>query len=318
MQEQNDIDKGAKDEPAADIAAVTPPTPKEYVKKNRSFGNKMFDWVIWPAVQWVGVWGLSLLIANRAQSGSGLLNKWFNQLEGWLKPRLTSLDSPAAQKIWGKDTSSQQWAKGTALFTALWMGGNASLPIIKYFEDRRQRISSWFDRKFNKVAKDENTIKEEPKQTWASVTKGRLSVSLLNYATFIGLGPGRSQKVQDAIGNKATDAYMKLRPHADRERVSTLANLAVFDLLFTALGAAVHYSTSRLFARHDATHKHNIIAGDSVIVPEPAEAEAEQQEKPKAREELKGKKPEQKQKEGWIAGEEAKKQAEAVNVNLRP
>lgn len=319
MQEKEEIElkeEGTAAGTSAPAVSIKPAEKKE-TKKSRSFGNKMFDFMVWPAVQWLGVWGLSFLIANRAQSGNGKLNKWFTAFENWLKPRLSVMDKPTAKQIWGSETNSQKWATDTALFTALWMGGHVSVPIIKFFEDRRQHISSWFDKAFHKIPVDADAIRTEPKQTWTSVIKGRLSVSAMNYATFIGLGPGRSQKVQDVIGGKATDLFMKIRPQANREKVRTLANLAVFDLLFTALGAAVHYSTSRIFARKGEARKHNLIAGDSIAEPETQEADTKQQGIPKVREELKSRKPAQNQKEGWATGEEAKRLNESTNIGLR-
>ncbi len=279
-------------------------------KKVRSFGNKAFDWAVWPAVQWIGVWGLSLFLANKAQNGSGILNKWYKSAVDWLTPKFHMFNSPLAKKIWGKDTGAKQWAGATTLFTALFMGGNLSLPVIKFMENRRDSISAWFDRVFHKTPEDPDKIKQEPKQTWGSVIKGRLSSAFLGYSVFFALGPGKAAKVQDMVGGAATNAFMKIRPQANRNSVNKWANLAVFDLFFTAIAASFHYVMSRLFARSNDNKKK---AGQKEC-PEPVTPSSFERGENIARysekEGLKRKTPQPRPQEGWARGEETRKNTE--------
>ncbi|MEI7668767.1 MAG: hypothetical protein WCJ33_01635, partial [Pseudomonadota bacterium] len=80
--------------------------PKE---KQRSFGNKMFDGVFYPLVQWVGVWGASIVIGNAAQNGNGLLNRMFNASVDSLTNKLGGF-AEISQKLWNKG-SAKDWAK---------------------------------------------------------------------------------------------------------------------------------------------------------------------------------------------------------------
>jgi len=307
MQERQDIEKSTGEQAPETLADK---------KKSRTFGNKVFDWAVWPPIQWIGVWGLALLVGNSAQNGSGVLNKWFNASVNWLKPKFQLFDKPFAKKIWGSGSGSKEWASATTLLTALWMGSNSFLPVTKYFEDRRGAISSWFDKAFHKPPQNSDTMQKEPKQTWSSLIKGRLSGTVFGYLAFIALGPGRAIKVQNALGDKAANIFMKWRPHADRGKVNKWANLAIFDLLFTCLAAAVHYFTSRTFARKSAN---NITAAENtVIVADNVELDSESQGKPMANKELRSKKAEQKQHVNWVSGEEIRRYAETANTIVAP
>jgi|GEM_PF-1047341 len=226
-------------------------------QKKRTFGNKVFDLLIWAPLQWVGVWGLSLFFANEAQNGGRTLQKASDASIKFLTEKLEKpVSSKFVQTFW-KDTTAKQWASGTVLITALSLGGSLILPVTKWFEDRRHKISAYIDKAFDKGQENPDNITPEPKQTWTSIGIGRAISMTMTYSIFAFFGPKRIDSVQNKVGEFTANQYMKLRPSADKTKVLNWCNLAVFDLLFTALTGTVTYLSSRVFAKSNEEEKPN-------------------------------------------------------------
>jgi len=231
-------------------------------KKVRSFGNKAFDWAVWSSL-YLSIWAFSLAFANKAQNGSGTLNKWFRLAQDKLEPKLKGFaNSKVSSKLWG--SSEKEWAGAAVLFAALSLGGTFFLPIIKYFEDRRQKIAAKIERIFGKNSDNPDNFKKEPKQTWGSIVKGRIAVIFIAFTTFVVAGPQRIGNLQDVVGGWATDAYIKTVKNANKDDVRKWANVAVFDILLTAIGAGVHYAISRVIAIRK-TEKAEVALANAII-----------------------------------------------------
>lgn len=256
--EQTGIDKYKTDPaaPAAETgkAVATEQRTKTAQKKRRTFGNKVFDLTVWPSIQWFGVWVMSLVVADRAKNKTGIANQWFEKATSWVTTELKKFgtDNENPRKIFGRQTSyKEDWAKGLVLIFALSLGGSMLVPVTKFLEDRRQRIASWIDKHFGKNALEEDLARPEPKQTWGSMLKGRLAALTTVYGAFLLVGPSTMDAIQKRFGKNVTDEVMKAGPIAKRfseKRVGQLAELAVFDLFFTAITASFHYLVSRITA----------------------------------------------------------------------
>lgn len=215
------------------------------------------------------------------------------------------------------------------MIAALSTGGYLSLPFIKFFEDRRLKISTWIDKKLGKTPVEELSAKPEPKQTWGSIIKGRLTAVALDYIAFAFVGPRHMNKVQDAVGGTATNLYMKVAPDADRVKVRKWADLAVLDLFFTAVVTGFHFFASRFYAKGKELEKaYKIVEAEEAV--KKAEKKAELQKdsldeissRPRASDDLKSTrlKPQsdkaRKMAGSWVAGEElASKQPVSYTIH---
>jgi len=247
---------------------------KHTPKLARSSGNIKLDMALWGGIQGVGIWLFSLVVADWAQSGKGFLNKGFEAGRTWLTPRLGKFaENKTSQKIWG--SSKEQWASSIVLTLALSLGGTILLPVTKYFEDRRTQIATWIDKKLGHDDIDPSQIRPEPKQTWGSMIKGRLMSLGLGYAIFAALGPRRAGNVQNAVGDVATNAILKVRPNANSQTIRKWSDLAVFDLILTTLTAGTAYVGSRFSASKHMEQKSSVAeavsqsaaTGETVIIP---------------------------------------------------
>ncbi|MEI7670069.1 MAG: hypothetical protein WCJ33_08310, partial [Pseudomonadota bacterium] len=157
---------------------------------------------------------------------------------------------------------------GITLITALGAGGTLLLPITKWLEDRREKISAFFDKIAGKEVKE---ITPEAEQTWESLGKGRLVSWGTVYAIFIALGPNIVDFVQKKVGGFATNIFTSIFKNSDKEKVGKWADLAVFDLLFTAVSASITYIFSRKVAEHNMNKKEseNKVQTDIVVTKSP-------------------------------------------------
>jgi hypothetical protein len=223
--------------------------PKE---KPRSFGNKMFDAVFYPIIQIAGVWTASFLIAEEAKNGKGFLTKGYNASVSFLEPKLQWLAN-LSEKLWNKGTANQ-WADAITMINFTSIGGTLLVPVVKYFEDRREKISAYFDKMAGKEV-NPSEVKPEPKQTYFSLGLGRITSIATVTAGFMVFGPKNFGAAQEKVTNISTDAIMKIIPNADEAGIRKKADVAVFDLMLTAISATITYVFSRKIASTEEQKK---------------------------------------------------------------
>jgi hypothetical protein len=249
--------------------------PKE---KHRSFGNKMFDAVVYPIVQWVGVWAGSIMLASIVKNSKGGLNDVYNNTVNFLEPKLQGF-SDLSHKITGNTATSKDWASDVVMIQILGLGGTALLPITKFLEDRRDKISEYFDKMAGKQVNQEE-VKKEPKQSWFSLGVGRLIAIESTVVALAIVGPNALKWCGSKVGGLTAPLAMKLFPKADKDKVRAFTDLAVFDLVLTGVSATVTYIFSRKAAEaKDKTTKEEVkpIAKETVAIND--EASSKWQEK---------------------------------------
>ena len=89
---------------------------------------------------------------------------------------------------------------GAAASTTITMwGGNLFAPLLKTFENHKEKIVSYFNRNFGKpgeVEQGHERLKDTPKQNWGDILKGRLGGWCIVFASFMTMDTllGRSNK----------------------------------------------------------------------------------------------------------------------------
>jgi hypothetical protein len=74
--------------------------------------------------------------------------------------------------------------------TILMHGGNLFTPVMKWMEDRKESIVTYINKRWGKPGEVEaghERLKDEPKQNWGDVIKGRLVAWLTVFSTFVGI-----------------------------------------------------------------------------------------------------------------------------------
>ncbi len=231
-------------------------------KKQRTWGNVIFDWGVYGSVAWAGVSAFSLATAHLAMNSKHWAFKPIRGTYQFFKNGTATVLENTIMKNTPKEKVGK-WAKGTALYFILGAGGSALMGIIKYMEDNRQRLAAKIDNVLGTTPPDCDLIAQEPKQTWTSVLAGRaLSVIGVGYGSFVAMGPENADKISEKVGGYFTKGWMKLRPKSDPVKVRKVMDVAAFDVLFTIITAAVTYAFSRFVAKK---HGKELDAQDTLI-----------------------------------------------------
>jgi hypothetical protein len=237
--------KTAKDDSSAQPENASCP-PLE--KRKRTVGNKIFDWGVYSSIAWVGVSVMSLLTAHEAIRGTHPSFNWLRTIHKKLSSSVSKLLSSTVMKNSPK-ADIEAWSEGTGLYYMLGLGGTTLMAPIKWLEDNREKLAAKIDKTIGTTPPDPACIKEEPKQSWGSVLSGRaLSVIGVGFGTFVLMGPKRAENISKWFGEKFTNSWMKMRPNANKAVVREWADMGAFDVLFTAITAAVTYAFSRFVA----------------------------------------------------------------------
>lgn len=286
--------------PAADVAHAASEIPKE-VKRTR--GLKLFDVWLYPiftngvvfaisvaatyltgAGKWkkdtngkilteeVQHWWNNRSVTRNVYDGKhGQLGEFFYRRGEWLKGKY---------KQWSGGRMSDKTAGMWKLVTFSFVDGTFIAPFVAMFENRREKIGRWIDKKLGTLPEDEEAAyKAEPKQTWKTVFGGRFSTLAVVLATALTLNevkipapkwPGKvgdwlrhvhfNNKVEAnlndmvlsnpglAVGHAAENAgwFSKL---AKKVNLPELFRVSFFEAFYTSVCTAGLYYGSRFFAR---------------------------------------------------------------------
>ncbi len=237
--------------------AESQPNNLDCQEKNRTLGNKIFDWGVYSSVAFAGVTAVSLLVAHQAKSGS---LKSFEWLRTGYKNISKGLSTHIFEKILnGRPREDiEQWANDTTMYGMLAAGGTTLMPVIKYMEDNRQKLAAKIDNALGSTQPYPKLIEQEPKQSWLSVMSGRATSIAVSFSAFLLMGPKISEAASAWTGKKLTNSVVSVAPNVNIEKTGKLAKLLAFDAIFTAITAAVTYVASRTVAKkHDKTYHEN-------------------------------------------------------------
>jgi hypothetical protein len=222
------------------INAPSPTVPEksEKPKKKYSSSHKMFELLVWPLVQGVGTWWLSLAISRQATATEGpaalgWLRDGTKNLTNWME---RALDKPAsselAQKIW--KCSSRDWAETWGLWASVSFGGIFMLVVNRVLQGKREEIIGFFDKMTGKKPQHPDEIEKAPKQTLGSLFIGRLVATAGAASAVLLLGPKHMGDLSNGVGGFFGKLLDPLVPASKKEAFRGWAELAVFDAILTA------------------------------------------------------------------------------------
>jgi hypothetical protein len=152
---------------------------------------------------------VSAFIAYEARYGKETWGKMPNLLKKFQDGFEYFLSEKLALKKVGKDGELGKYISGAAAATTLTMwGGNLFAPFLKWFENSKETIANNYNKKHGTpehVAIAHERLKDEPKQTWGDVIKGRFVGWVIVCSAFVGgnYAFGKSKKT----GMRRLEAY---------------------------------------------------------------------------------------------------------------
>lgn len=161
----------------------------------------------------------------------------------------------------------------------LWWGGTIFAPVMKLMEDNREKIANWYNGAFaskKDVEQAHENLKDEPKQNWLDLLKGRMAAFVFAFSAFssacfllgrvkhptnLGHYPLRFDWYEDKIGrlvaglSKDGEAIAKTPMHielTDAQKQNSfhrVGKILALDVYATAIGVVVWNFFSRGSAR---------------------------------------------------------------------
>lgn len=238
--------------PAQQLAqndAAKEPLSAEERKLRRTTGLKLFDILLYPVLNNVVVFGTSVVATYLTSRG--------NHQGGWIGKQLYERGAATERfyaKTFGMKPESAEMAK-----IVTWSFGDGLFlsPIVKVFEDRREKIGKWIDDKLGTTPQDLSVYDAEPKQTWGSVIKGRIAAGAVVLPTAIVFDKtGINSKLFDKRGQQL-GKWIESKPNlaakfGKNTDIHEVARISIFEAVYTFICTGALYFFSRAFARrHD-------------------------------------------------------------------
>lgn len=218
-------------------------------KQRRTTGLKLFDLFLYPFLNNFIVFGTSVVatyLTSRGNTQGGKIGKF-------LYDRGAATEKFYA-KSFGMKPESAEMAK---IVTWSFADGLFLSPIVKIFEDRREKIGKWIDDKLGTTPKDLSVYEAEPKQTWGSVIKGRIAAGVVVLPTAILFDKtGINSKLFDKRGQQL-GKWIESKPNlaskfGSKTDIPEVARISIFEAVYTTICTGALYFFSRAFARrHD-------------------------------------------------------------------
>ena len=215
-------------------------------KKERSFGNKTFDKVIYPFFAFFLVAVFSIVSVVKTKFGSGKPKEFYDNL---VRKTADLLEKTPIVKNKSKELQ-QKMATNTTDISVSFIGGTLLVAPIKLFEDKRKEVSHFFDKinekYFGGKKINPDDYAEEPKQSWATILLGRLIVviGVVAIAALIG------RKTDYICQKLATN--MPWSKSSNDTKVANLTNsekwtwATAFEGVYTAISFLIFYASSRI------------------------------------------------------------------------
>ena len=245
--------------------------PKKHDKtQQRTPGLKLFDVFLYPVLTNFGVFAVSVAATYLTSRGKdtkdgklvfGKFGKFMAERGEWLDKKFENMGM-------GKRTAEMS---RTVFFS--FADGTLLAPVVKLFEDKREKIGKGIDKALGTKPEDESVYQAEPKQSWLSVLGGRLATVLIVVPTAIGLNniplkPKNGVPTLDAAGKEikrnlndlffreqgeAIGHYLEKKPffkkHFGSYNLPALSRVVAFEAFYTSVCTAGLYISSRFFAR---------------------------------------------------------------------
>lgn len=238
------------------------PAPVTQNRPKRTVGLWAFDALLYPLFTNLSVFlisvGATYLTARGGDKNAagqlkyGKIGKFMQKRGDWLMEKFK------------KTGMSHKQADMAKMVTFSFLDGSLMAPLVKLFEDRREKFGKALDNLFGTTPPDDAPYKAEPKQSWGSVLGGRFVTAAIVVPTAVALD---RIKVFDQVLNTKIPLNDKLFNNpgekfgAKLEKVPAIAKIfrghdvkeltriAAFEAFYTTVCTAGLYLSSRIFAR---------------------------------------------------------------------
>jgi hypothetical protein len=112
-----------------------------------------------------------------------------NFLKSWNISLQNALEKPPI-KVKERGPHAGLFAYATVSMLVLSYGGHAFAPFIRWFENSKEKIANAYNKRFGTerdVAITKERLKDEPKQNWGDVIKGRIMAMLTVFVSILGV-----------------------------------------------------------------------------------------------------------------------------------
>lgn len=225
------------------------PLTKEEKKASRTVGLRIFDIALYPIINNVAVFVISVAATYLTSHGNEVGGK-FGQ---WMFKRGKIFKEKAALLGIG-EKQADMWKM---VFFSFADGSIMALPI-KLLEDRRESIAKWIDTGLGTRPADNSVYEQEPKQSWTSVFLGRLLTSAVVVPTALAMDKItiNQKSLNDHLFNDRGyawgEAFVKRHPDAQkyfpRIHFPYLFKTGVFEAFYTSVCTGGLYFISRFIA----------------------------------------------------------------------
>lgn len=234
--------------------ATTEAEPCAPAQKPKSKGERLFDWGVYGGIAGVGTFvaGVPLTyLFKYTKTGS----KYYHGLVDALVK--------GAEKI-APSVLSKKAAEDAVMTTSLFMGGNAMLIPVAYAEKHKVTTVSGL----NTILGDPtppSDIEQEPKQTWGSLMKGRLSAWGVVFGALFSASwafPKSFNMFENEFAERFCQIFRKpteiIKDGAKvPSRSFLLGKISAIDVFATAAAAILLYVAGHSFARKREARKHH-------------------------------------------------------------
>jgi hypothetical protein len=241
-------------------------TPIESPKRKKTRGERLFDFLNYGGFGLVGNEVASLVIMKQTKP-EGLIHKPYESFRNFFT------------KLEGKKFVPEYATSGRLPYVVFaCIGGMFMVLPIKYFEDRKGAMVRKLDQKLHSKQENESPaivaahqeMDNAPRQTWASLWKGRVVTvfSALAADSVFGWEKGvlakalKGTKAErfsslDHIANETAKKWIQVFKTAPEKQIKTAETVNQFTWLLTLSTTLtiLFYATSKLFAKNQAIHK---------------------------------------------------------------
>lgn len=225
-------------------------------KQRRTLGLKLFDIGLYPLLTNFVVFGASVGVTYLTRHGGPRADGTLphGKFGAWMSKRNTGLIKGFEDIGLGTEHAKT----GSMVFWSFF-DGTLIAPLVKLFEDRREKIGKWIDDKLGTTPENLKIYESEPKQTWGTVLSGRIATAAIVLPTAIVFEKAGLHKGFERWGQETTQWIGKNRPNllaSLSKRISDLPDffrVSYFEGIYTSVCTLGLYLGSRAFARrHDA------------------------------------------------------------------
>lgn len=213
------------------IAAPEAPAPAR-----KSKGEKLFDWLVYGGVNYLGTFALTVVVADWLQT-----HAWGKAVCDWGKRSLM------------KAGINEKTADTAVTVSLLMQGGTLMLLPVHALEKRRTDIVSWLNRKFGDTTDRATIAQEVPEQTWGSLIKGRLVAWGVVFSAMFGaelIFKDNFKAFSHNTGSWLAKQFgVAEAARNESSRAFRYGKLGALDVFATLASTAILYTSSKFFAQ---------------------------------------------------------------------